>query len=277
MNFLNNRTNIWIWRQAFASLQHGFLRSEENVVLYNFETPDGVWKNVVSCNILTLCFLKHVYGRCCATMPQIRIWYRNVKLFQQREKLECKMTEFQNHRRFLLKCLSDDILPVSIRLKSNIKTPEGLYIIKKVERALLNERIRLINTTITMFETQRNTGKNQLNSILDKETREECVKFINCKMESRHIKTLERQRIKFNQLCHRNRGGCSNIHHGEHGNHDLVTTTTTMADNPDVHKKKWVTNISSKPLTEVQESLLAHGPNFAIVPRNPHSGMCYSG
>ena len=55
INFLNNRTNIWIWRQAFASLQHGLLRSEENV-LYNFEIPDGVWENVVSCNILTLCF-----------------------------------------------------------------------------------------------------------------------------------------------------------------------------------------------------------------------------
>ena len=58
MNFLNNRTNIWIWRQAFTSLQHGFLRSEENDVLYNFETPKCVWENVVSYNVLTLyCFL----------------------------------------------------------------------------------------------------------------------------------------------------------------------------------------------------------------------------
>ena len=60
MNFLNNRTNTWIWRQAFASLQHGFLRSEENVVLNNFETSKGVWENVVSCNILTLNFYKTI-------------------------------------------------------------------------------------------------------------------------------------------------------------------------------------------------------------------------
>ena len=38
-NVINASTNIWIRRQAFASLQHGFLRYEENVVLYNFETP----------------------------------------------------------------------------------------------------------------------------------------------------------------------------------------------------------------------------------------------
>ena len=30
-----------IRKHAFASLQHSFLRSEENVFLYNFETPEG--------------------------------------------------------------------------------------------------------------------------------------------------------------------------------------------------------------------------------------------
>ena len=44
INFLTNRTKYLIRRQAFASLHHGFLRSEENVVLYNFETPEGVWE-----------------------------------------------------------------------------------------------------------------------------------------------------------------------------------------------------------------------------------------
>ena len=122
----------------------------------------------------------------------------NVRLFYQWEKLECKMVDFQNHRRFSLRCLSVDIIPVSIRLKSNIRTPKGCSIIKRVERALLNERIRLINNTITMFGTQRDTCKNQHSSILDKEAMEECVKFINCIRESRHIKTLDRQTLKFN-------------------------------------------------------------------------------
>ena len=34
-------------------------------------------------------------------------------------------------------------------------------------------------------------------------------------------------------------------------------------------QNKWVINVSSKPLTPDQEKLLAHGPNYAIVPRNP--------
>ena len=34
----------------------------------------------------------------------------------------------------------------------------------------------------------------------------------------------------------------------------------------------WVKNLSSTLLAEAQECLLAHGPNFAIVPRCPPSG-----
>ena len=34
-------------------------------------------------------------------------------------------------------------------------------------------------------------------------------------------------------------------------------------------KDKWVINISNTPLTAEQEKLLAHGPNYAIVPREP--------
>ena len=34
----------------------------------------------------------------------------------------------------------------------------------------------------------------------------------------------------------------------------------------------WVKNLSSTPITEAQECLLAHGPNFAIVPKCPFNG-----
>ena len=80
--FSTNRSKILIWKQAFASLQHGFLRSEENV-LYNFETPEGVWENV-SYNILTFIFIKPLFetdvmpqcyiGRCFAWQMLFAIW-----------------------------------------------------------------------------------------------------------------------------------------------------------------------------------------------------------
>ena len=108
------------------------------------------------------------------------------------------MVDFQNHRRFSLRCLSVDFFPVSIKLNSNIRTPKSCGIIKRAKRALLNERIRMINNTITMFGIQIDTCMNHLKGILDKETMEECVKFIKVKRKSRHIRTLERQTLQFN-------------------------------------------------------------------------------
>ena len=122
----------------------------------------------------------------------------NIRIFWQWERLECKMADFQNHRRFLLRCLSADIIPVSIKLKSNIRSPKGYSIIKRAEKALLNERIRTVNSTITMFGKQIDTCMNPLKGILDKEIMEECMVFIKTKSESRHIKTQRRQINKFN-------------------------------------------------------------------------------
>ena len=65
------------------------------------------------------------------------------------------MVDFENHCRFSLRCLSKDIIPVSVRLKSNIKTPKGRYIVRKVERALLNERVSSINNSLTIFKIQQ--------------------------------------------------------------------------------------------------------------------------
>ena len=54
------------------------------------------------------------------------------------------MAAFQNHRIFTLRCLKEDLIPVSVKLRSNFKTPRAKNIIKRAERALLNERVRNI-------------------------------------------------------------------------------------------------------------------------------------
>ena len=55
----------------------------------------------------------------------------SVRLFSQWERIKGKMVDFKYHRRFSLRCLSEDLIPVSIRLRSNIRTPKGQYIIRR--------------------------------------------------------------------------------------------------------------------------------------------------
>ena len=115
----------------------------------------------------------------------------SVEIYWRGEKYEYKMAHFQSHRCFPLRCLSKDIIPTSVRLKNNITTPKGKYIIRKAERALLNERIRSIKNSITMFKSLRDTCKNHLECIVDKRTMEKCTDFIETRRELRHLKTLD--------------------------------------------------------------------------------------
>ena len=151
---------------------------------------------------------------------------RSLKIYRRWEKFECKMADFQNHRHFSLRCLSNGLIPTSIRLKSTIKTPKGKYIIRKAELALLNERIRAINNSIAMFETIINTCMNQLEGILDEKAMEDCSNFIKYRREGRHQKTLQRQVSKYNRLCHKNAGGHSNSRHGDHDENCHLNTNT---------------------------------------------------
>ena len=36
-----------------------------------------------------------------------------------------------------------------------------------------------------------------------------------------------------------------------------------------IDTKRWVVNLSQQPLTQAQETVLAHGPNFAVTPKTP--------
>ena len=188
------------------------------------------------------------------------------------------MAAFQNHRIFSLRCLKEDLIPVSVRLKSNITTPKARQIIKKAEKALLNERIRKINNTITMATTKRDTCINTLLEVFPKEIMEECKMFINLRREAYFLKVKLRQMSKLDRLCHKNRGGHSNNQDGRHGRDRIASVITSENNNkkgtdgdgtiPNI-KDRWVVNLSGQPLTDAEYRVLAHGPNFAITSRTP--------
>ena len=133
---------------------------------------------------------------------QLSIEYdkESVKKFCQREKYEKKMVDFANHRRFTLRCLAEDLVPVSICLKQSIKTPKGLQIIRKMERSLLNERVMSINNTLNMLKSQKDTCIEELRRVLNEEWMARCIEFIEVGRERQHFKTLKRQKDKFEKL-----------------------------------------------------------------------------
>ena len=215
-------------------------------------------------------------------------------LFCRLERIQLKMADFQNHRRFTLRCLDEEVIPVSIKLKSQVKTPKGFQIIRKAEIALLNERIRSINCTINMLSSESDTCMKRLKEKIKEEDLNRCMSFLKKSKEARHLKTMSRQKEKLKILIRKNietnknaeRSGRSNNmqsgmyngrymysgnFHTGHPNQVLGSKREAEAEDLDREvdkvKEKWVINISNIPLTTDQEKLLAHGPNYAVVPR----------
>ena len=78
---------------------------------------------------------------------------------------------------------------------------------------------------------------------------------------------MSRQKKKLEALCHKSnfeRGGHSNNIHS--GKDDWPYPNNQKQNNK---QNKWVINISDRPVTIDEEKLLAHGPNYAIVPKDP--------
>ena len=88
---------------------------------------------------------------------------------------------------------------------------------------------------------------------------EKCTDFIKKVREFRFIKGRVRQVNKFNRLL---------------GNKDRELTTQPLANSNQLKAQSnpniWVINLSSTPLSQVQESLLSKGPSYAISPKTPH-------
>ena len=191
----------------------------------------------------------------------------SIGIFRKWEKMEGKVSNFKNHRRFSLRCLSQGVTPVSMKLKNLTRTKKGEGIIKRAEKQLLNERIRNINYKIEKFQHDKYMYERQLREILkeDQIIWDACKEEVLKRKEMRHQKVQKRQISKFEKLMKERKkqeqGGRSNIEVDDRTKQGL----------PEINKK-WVVNLSSIPLTKEQESLLSHGPNFAISPKNPPLG-----
>ena len=88
-----------------------------------------------------------------------------------------------------------------------------------------------------------------------------CIAEIERGKEIGHRRVMERQIHKFNRLLIEKNCKDQGGHSKEHGP-EMYNSTP----------KKWVNNLSSIPLAQEQESLLAHGPNFVFTLQKPQYG-----
>ena len=176
----------------------------------------------------------------------------------------------------MLRCLSKDITPVSLKLKNKIGTYKSKCIIHKTERKLLNKRIRNINNNIENLEHVKYMYECEQKGTVSIEIYKECEEYMENAKETRHKKVLQRQVSNFDRLVEKNSAKKSGHSKQCHSGIYMNSGRYMYQQGPDQNdqntinqKKKWVISLSDVPLTPTQKAVLAHGPNFAVTPRNP--------
>ena len=128
------------------------------------------------------------------------------RLFRLWEKLKIRASDYRNHRIFTLRCLHSDLIPVSIKLKSTIKSTRAKQILRKAEKELLQARIKSINFILDSTSQQLEECRSKLATIISTQKLRECQDFIDKVSEDRFNKVKQRQINKLNLLTTRKEG-----------------------------------------------------------------------
>ena len=204
-------------------------------------------------------------------------------LLQLWEKCAIKDSDFKNYWIFTLRCICKGVIPDSVLLGSTRKdiTKKAREIIKKAEKQLLQERVRYINVILENNGKKLENSRSRLLSFVTTMTTQgKCIEFINKVREDRFNKVKQRQVSTFNRLITKTNNKINNSqdretsasgNNNDNLNHNQLQTGTSQSNQGSTRNKsnKCVINLSKTPLTPAQESLLAKGPNFAIIPKVP--------
>ena len=127
-------------------------------------------------------------------------------LFRDWERLQLRASDYRNHRIFTLRCLHKDLVPVSIKLKSTLKTERAKKIVRKAEKDLIQARIKAINSILDNVGKQTELCKSSLASIISTQRLRECQGFIDKVREIRFNKVKQRQPNRFQNLVNKKEG-----------------------------------------------------------------------
>ena len=164
------------------------------------------------------------------------------RLFRLWEKLRLRSSNYKNHRIFTLRCLHNDLIPVSIKLKSIIKSTRAKQILKKAEKELLQARIKSIYFILDNTSRQLEECRSKLATIISTQKLRECQDFVDKVSENRFSKVKQRQINKLNLLTIRKEGNITrsntnpnnynhNHNHNSQANRQVISQVPPREDN----------------------------------------------
>ena len=129
-----------------------------------------------------------------------------LRLLTDWEKFQLRQCNFKNHRIFTLRCIHSEIVLVSIRLKSTLKSERAKKLLRTAEKQLLQTRLKSINSLLDNNAKQLGLTRSKIALIFTPPNYQECQDFIENIKEKRFIKVRQRQVRKLNNLINKKEG-----------------------------------------------------------------------
>ena len=129
------------------------------------------------------------------------------RLLRDWEGFQLRQCDYKNHWIFTLRHLHNDIVPVSIKLNSTLKSERAKKILRMAEKQLLQTRLKSINSLLDNNAKQLELTRSKIASILTTPNYQQCQEFIENIKEKRFNKVKERQVRKLNNLINKKEGG----------------------------------------------------------------------
>ncbi|XP_072046530.1 uncharacterized protein [Amphiura filiformis] len=184
-----------------------------------------------------------------------------VKDLRLLENTERKISRFRCHRVFSLRAKHSGLIPTSLKLNCPINTKRARDIVNKAEKALLNERIRVVTNKIKTLEEDKIRANASLNARdINKDLSREISRHVENSRESEFQHVRARQTRKLKELAKKHEKSTSNDVNKSNSHADLDLSGTQL--------KRWVKNLSKYKLSDAQNSVLARGLGYAVSPDN---------
>ena len=97
-----------------------------------------------------------------------------LRLLRDWERLQYRQCDYKNYRIFTLRCLFSDLVQVSIKLKSTLRTERARKILRSVEKQIIQARLRSINSLPDNNAKQLVLIRSQIVSILPNPSYRKC-------------------------------------------------------------------------------------------------------
>ena len=123
----------------------------------------------------------------------------SVKLVREYEKSALKHARFRNHLHFNLHCKHNGIIPVSLRLQSNVQGKKADNILRRAERSLLSVRIGQTVQKVKKIEAEVSSLERRISTQLP-EDEHRVKEFVTASQAKEFQQVKERQQKKFERM-----------------------------------------------------------------------------